>query len=90
MMSEIRRTIRDRLDDTGRESEEWVYWIQKEDPGLVVGIIIRCMTIASLHQDWSFFNVLFACRKSIGQHIQLEDLEEWTKRIDKTARRMLN
>ena len=66
--------MRNRLLPSERDLEQWFYEVQKEDSEAGSGVLVRCMVIASLHPDWSFFSVLDECKKSCQRRQSVLDI----------------
>jgi hypothetical protein len=75
-MNKLRESVRARLTPDQLELETWVHEVQQVDgdPSVPAGMVARCMVIASLHPDWSFFDVLSVCKKTCMANIQLPEL----------------
>jgi hypothetical protein len=84
-MSKLRDSVRARLTPEQLELETWVHEVQQVDgdPRVPAGMIARCLVIASLRPDWSYFEVLSVCRKTCLAKIQLPELVRIVEQVER-------
>lgn len=80
-MHPIRAKLRARLVPAEIELDDWLYQLANEETpenleAMQMGLMFRCMTIASLHPDWSFFGVMAEAKRTLQAEITVPDLLE--------------